>query len=115
MPKKSKEEVLRDKLVKGFEKAGLRLYGKTFGLGDTEGYCADYVCGNAVIEIITSTEDKRLDKITKFKKAFGRRYTVFAFADDHMKDVCMVGSCDALYTADSLPLMIKKVQDINKE
>ena len=115
MPKKSKEEVLRGKLVKGFEKSGLRLCGKTFSLGETEGYCADYVCGDVVIEVINSIEDKRLEKISKFKKKFGHRYTVFIFADDHMKDVSLVNPCDALYTAESLNLMIKKVLELNKE
>lgn len=115
MPKKSKEVVLRDRLVGGFQEAGIRLTGKTFGLGDHEGWCADYVFGNVVIEVITSHCEKRLARIEKFKKTFGRRYTVFAFTDDHMKDVLMIGKCDALYTVSSLRMLISKAIEINKE
>lgn len=115
MPKKSNEEVLHDKLVKGFKKAKMYACGKTFGIGEMEGYCAEFVIGNVVIEVITSISDSRLEKVARFKKAFGRRYTVFAFADDHMKDADMVGACDALYTVESLPLMISKIRELNKE
>lgn len=116
MPKKSKEAVLQGKVEAGFGKHGLRLTGKVFSLDDKEGYCADYVIGDVLIEVITSAEDKKLEKLTKFKKRFGHRYTVFVFTSDDAKDVLSMKCYDALYTASSMNLMITKVIElINKK
>jgi hypothetical protein len=115
MPKKSKEDVLRGKLEKALTKAGLGRSGKTFGLGENEGFCADYVFGPIVLEIITSDNDKRLEKVERFKKKFGYSYKVFLLVDDHVKNILSIGPCDSLFTEESIGLLVASIVKACKE